>query len=319
MTFKRHHLLLTLLFFGSCSCVQQLWSDYKFEQKSKHLPNEKRARLRGFARLPAHTFTEGPQVGQGLTEKTKRKGYFDKGQPVMGFSSLIAAEDGSFLSVVDNGFGHQHNSVDFLLRVYRLKPEFRTPSGGTGQIKVLDFVQLADPERLIDFPIANEFTKARFLTGADFDLEAMMEAPDGTWWFGDGFGPFLLHTDQQGKLLEPPHPIQIGDDPPWVAIESPLVEEGNVLRLIQALYSHAKEHGAKYRPIIAPNHLLLRDKLKKTYLKSRKEPPEDTELQEASSEIFDMAILKKAGFLTVPYTVNKKERMKQLLARGRPE
>ncbi|MBL92506.1 MAG: hypothetical protein CMH56_11945 [Myxococcales bacterium] len=310
-----HISMLGFLVLGT-SCVGQMWKDYQFEQSAKHLPEEKKSRLRAFAKLPAHTFTEGPKVGQGLAEKTKRYGYFDKGQPVMGFSSLVARDDGTFLSVVDNGFGHQHNSVDFLLRVYKLRPDFRTDSQGTGQVQILDFTQLADPDGHIDFPIVNHFTSTRELTGADFDLEAMVEAPDGTWWFGDGFGPFLLHTDQTGKLLEPPYPIQLNGAPPWVAIESPLVEEGNVLRLIQAFYSHGKEHGAHHRPIIAPSHLLLRDKIKKTFLKSRKDPPEETSLKEASSEIFNMRSLRKAGFLTVPYTVNKKKRMKQLLSRG---
>lgn len=296
--------------------MTQMWADYQFERKSGHLPDEKKSRMKGFASLNAHTFTDGPQSGQGLAKKTRDYGYFDKGQPVMGFSSLVAYDDGTFLGVVDNGFGHQHNSVDFLLRVYKLRPDFRTSSSGTGVVKVIGYTQLSDPDGHIDFPIANHFSASRELTGADFDLEAMAEAPDGSWWFGDGFGPFLLHTDQTGKLLERPYAIQINGEPPWVAIESPLVEEGNVLRLIQAFYSHAKEQGAHYRPIIAPNHLLLRDKLKMTFLKSRQSPPEATELQEASSEIFDMRNLKKAGFLTVPYTVNKKERMKQLLARG---
>jgi len=32
----------------------------------------------------------------------------------------------------------------------------------------------------------------------------MQKASDGTLWFGDEFGPFLLHTDATGKLLEAP-------------------------------------------------------------------------------------------------------------------
>jgi hypothetical protein len=44
------------------------------------------------------------------------------------------------------------------------------------------------------------------LTGWDFDIESMQLAPDGTLWFGDEFGPFLLHTDAGGRLLEAPVP-----------------------------------------------------------------------------------------------------------------
>jgi hypothetical protein len=42
------------------------------------------------------------------------------------------------------------------------------------------------------------------LTGGDFDPESFRRAPDGTFYFGDEFGPFLLHTDPTGRLLEPP-------------------------------------------------------------------------------------------------------------------
>src|SRR4029077_19054987 len=47
-------------------------------------------------------------------------------------------------------------------------------------------------------------TKARLLTGGDFDIESVRQARDGTWWFGDEFGPFLLHADARGRLLEAP-------------------------------------------------------------------------------------------------------------------
>jgi hypothetical protein len=42
----------------------------------------------------------------------------------------------------------------------------------------------ADPDHQIPFAITNFFTKSRVLTGADFDLESMQVAPDGTLWFG---------------------------------------------------------------------------------------------------------------------------------------
>jgi hypothetical protein len=44
----------------------------------------------------------------------------------------------------------------------------------------------------------------RLLTGADLDPESFVRAPDGTFWFGDEFGPYVFHTDASGRLLEPP-------------------------------------------------------------------------------------------------------------------
>jgi hypothetical protein len=44
----------------------------------------------------------------------------------------------------------------------------------------------------------------RRLTGFDLDPESIQISRDGTFWFGDEFGPFLLHTDPQGRLLEAP-------------------------------------------------------------------------------------------------------------------
>ena len=45
------------------------------------------------------------------------------------------------------------------------------------------------------------------LTGSDFDIESFRRAPDGTFWFGDEFGPYLLHTDSSGRVLEAPIPL----------------------------------------------------------------------------------------------------------------
>jgi hypothetical protein len=69
----------------------------------------------------------------------------------------------------DNGFGAKTNSGDFLLRLYRIRPDFETEEGGDGTVDVESFIQLRDPNRKIRF--------------------------------GKEFGPFVLHTDETGKVL----------------------------------------------------------------------------------------------------------------------
>jgi hypothetical protein len=71
-------------------------------------------------------------------------------------------------------------------------------------VAVLGFLQLRDPDGKVPFPL---FRGDRLLTGADFDIESLRPARDGSLWFGDEFGPFLLHTDASGKVLEAPIPL----------------------------------------------------------------------------------------------------------------
>jgi hypothetical protein len=49
------------------------------------------------------------------------------------------------------------------------------------------------------------------------------EAPDGTFWFGDEFGPFLIHTDRRGRVLEAPIPLPGVKSPqnPFLGGETP--------------------------------------------------------------------------------------------------
>ena len=123
------------------------------------------------------------------------------GQPIPGFSAVLDAGHGELWAMPDNGYGAKTNSSDFLLRVYRVRPDFETAKGGSGAVEVLGFVQLRDPEGRIPFAL---FRADRLLTGADFDIESVRRARDGSFWFGEEFGPFLLHTDAAGKVLEAP-------------------------------------------------------------------------------------------------------------------
>ncbi|GAB3044585.1 esterase-like activity of phytase family protein [Acinetobacter apis] len=159
--------------------------------------------LVSFAKLPANTFAAGPISGTKIEEKNNIRPPF-KSQPVQGFSAALKNKDGSYLLMPDNGYGTQDNSADFLLRIYRVKPEFRTKTQAHSEIKVLDFIQLRDPNRLIPFGITQGQTEARLLTGADFDPESIQRVADGSFWIGDEFGPYLLHFSAEGILLDPP-------------------------------------------------------------------------------------------------------------------
>jgi hypothetical protein len=159
--------------------------------------------LEARAILPAETFAPGPTSGT-LLGAGPINGvavpFVDK-QPVQGFSAVLPAEPGSYWVMADNGFGAKANSGDFLLRVYHVTPHWETAKGGDGTVAVGNFIQLRDPDGKIPFPL----TRAdRLLTGADFDIESVRKVKDGTLWFGDEFGPFLLHTDGTGKVLEAP-------------------------------------------------------------------------------------------------------------------
>jgi len=157
--------------------------------------------LKGFSLLPADTFAGSPTSGS----KAPDLGGPFPGQPVQGFSGVqFAAEKDSYWFMPDNGFGAKANSPDFLLRIYRLSPGFKGVGNGDGKVKVEEFISFSDPDKKIPFQIVNEGTSQRLLTGADFDIESFVFDKDGTIWIGDEFGPYLLHFDKTGKLLEAP-------------------------------------------------------------------------------------------------------------------
>jgi len=152
------------------------------------------------------TYAAGPDSGKAVSGANGIYPPF-KGQPVQGFSAALKNEDGSYMAMADNGFGTQDNSADFLLRIYKLKPDFKTKAKGTGQVTVQSFIQLRDPNKLISFEIINGNTSERLLTGADFDPESMQRVADGSYWIGDEFGPYLLHFSAEGILLDAPIPL----------------------------------------------------------------------------------------------------------------
>jgi glycerophosphoryl diester phosphodiesterase len=276
--------------------------------------------LAGFASLPAATFAEGPPSGAYLGKAPVNHVAFpfDK-QPVQGFSALLKNGDGSFLAMADNGYGTLESSADFNLRVYTLRPDLKTGAGGAGTIAVLGFFELRDPDHKVTFAITNHFTDARVLTGADFDIESMQRAPDGTLWFGDEFGPSLLHTDATGKLLEAPIALPdfaFKDGREIRSPQSPWSEESSPIRVMNAFRTHARLHQNTKGLVVSPDYHLLADGDPATVVESRKTPPAGAGLIAASSEIFDLKALHTAGFTVVPYTVDAPAAMQALLKLG---
>jgi hypothetical protein len=155
--------------------------------------------------LPADATAPAPFSGVINTDPVFAPG---STQPVGGFSALNSAgKKNTYWAMPDNGFGNKANSRSFLLRVYKVHANWETAHGGSGNVEILDWINLRDPDHKIPFALVNNSTSDRFLTGGDFDIESFRIARDGTIWFGEEFGPFLLHTDATGKVLEAPIPL----------------------------------------------------------------------------------------------------------------
>lgn len=186
--------------------------------------------------LPSATFSTGPTSGQFATGGNGVVTPFINRQPVQGFSAVLRGpEKGTYLVMSDNGFGTKPSSPDTLLRVDAVKPDFTmgtvspvNKSNGRqlNAFTAESYITLRDPWRRVPFPIVADGTvypgtpvaggsiavdpairADRLLTGWDFDIESFRRAPDGTLWFGDEFGPYLLHTDATGRVLEAPIPL----------------------------------------------------------------------------------------------------------------
>lgn len=193
--------------------------------------------LTGFALMPANTFAEGPTSGQfaGPGAGGNLLPLVDK-QPVQGVSAVLRGpRPGAFYVMPDNGFGTKLNSADALLRVYTVRPDFKRWNGsavtGTGTVSPAhfksgrklsafdksSFISLRDPDRKLGFDIVAGMSfypngtgtiavdpsiqAGRLLTGSDFDIESVRKDRHGHFWFGEEFGPFLVETDKQGKVL----------------------------------------------------------------------------------------------------------------------
>ncbi|MCX7593981.1 MAG: esterase-like activity of phytase family protein [Fischerella sp.] len=180
-----------------------VWADLTQKSLSMNKPT-----LVGFSSLSADTFADGPPAGANdgtgkPISSNGRTGPFPN-QPVQGFSGVQFADSDSYWFLSDNGFGSQTNSADYLLRIHKVDPNFKTADNGSGSAESTEFMQLSDPNKLIGWEIVNETSPDRQLTGADFDPESLVLAEDGTIWIGEEFGPYLLHFDRNGVLIDPP-------------------------------------------------------------------------------------------------------------------
>lgn len=181
------------------------------------------AELLAIARLAADTLVPGPTSAQFVDPAEKASNFtgppYPNAQPVQGFSAIVEEGGGNYLVLADNGFGSKANSADFVLSLYRIRPEFKTKEGGAGTLHIESRIVLRDSERFLpyarvadsDYYPGSEILKVpgslrqrQWLTGADLDPEALQRLEGGHYWIGDEFGPFLLHFGRSGKLLEPP-------------------------------------------------------------------------------------------------------------------
>src|SRR6478752_7678709 len=62
-------------------------------------------------------------------------------QPVGGFSAILDAGNGNFYAMPDNGFGSKANSRSFILRLYKVRPDWRDHT-----VKILSAISLRDPD-----------------------------------------------------------------------------------------------------------------------------------------------------------------------------
>ncbi|WP_417278884.1 esterase-like activity of phytase family protein [Celeribacter sp.] len=172
------------------------------------------ATLKAQAELSGHTFVPAPEGASAyyntsgrFTNGARNEALYSNfqeatglalpfpGQPLQGFSGIRSMGDDRFLVLTDNGFGTKANSSDIVLMFNIVKVDWET-----GRVGIEKTVQLSDPDHIVPFPIMNEATEARTLTGADFDLESIQPVGE-TFWIGDEFGPWIIEVNGAGEVL----------------------------------------------------------------------------------------------------------------------
>ena len=163
--------------------------------------------LEARAILPADASAPAPFPGAPDTEPQPQPG---ARQPVGGFSALIDAPGRDrYWAMPDNGFGSKANSRSFLLRLYEVEVDWETAAGGDGDVEIEAWITLSDPRHRVPFPIVNENTRDRLLTGGDFDIESVRTGPPAaTCGSATSSARYLLHTERQRPpVREAPIPL----------------------------------------------------------------------------------------------------------------
>jgi hypothetical protein len=205
-------------------------------------------RLTGWASQPSTLRTPGPVSGNFVAPNLGIVPPFADGQPVPGWSGLLDNGDGTFTALPDNGYGSKANSSDYIIGTYTTQATLKIAGDGSnvpGNIENLAFTPFNDSLGLLrngqgidlvitaDLPTYRSGTgfgvdsgivvdpnivSGRLLTGYDFDVESIARAADGSFWVGEEFGPYLLHFDAAGTLLEEPiaHPFLLSPSNPLV-------------------------------------------------------------------------------------------------------
>lgn len=172
------------------------------------------ATLVGWAEMRTTKHSDGPTAFQFNDASRVVQGK----QAVQGFSAVLPADKANhFYFMTDNGFGKKDNSADALLRMYEVAVEFREAGHKAQHVQLIKLMTLHDTDRKLSFKLQADYDhyyqrdnnpavdptiqQGRLLTGADVDPESVRVDKDGHFWFGDEFGPFLIQTDQTGKLL----------------------------------------------------------------------------------------------------------------------
>jgi glycerophosphoryl diester phosphodiesterase len=161
--------------------------------------------LIGYVVMPPGAFRAGPTSGQYDGDGRRAAAPRFESQPVQGVSSIKPGPTaGAWWALSDNGFGGKWNSPDYRLCIYLFDVRPRTQAGPDSRTALQAVVELSDPAKFFPWRLTDEKDPERPLTGADADPESLVAMPDGTFWVGDEFGPWLLHFSVDGDLLEPP-------------------------------------------------------------------------------------------------------------------
>src|SRR5690348_18503167 len=87
-----------------------------------HNDNTPEQKLEARAILPADASFPAPFPAAPNTDPAPAPGSV---QPVGGFSAILDAGNGNFYAMPDNGFGSKANSRSFILRLYKVRPDWR--------------------------------------------------------------------------------------------------------------------------------------------------------------------------------------------------